>query len=54
VEDDLIINEDFRLLRVRQRVLVVSHHREGTLEEEYLAPEEGTKEEKLDVTHVEC
>ena len=53
MEDDLIINEDFILLRVRQRVLVVSHHREGTLEEEDLALEEGAKEEKSNVTHVE-
>jgi hypothetical protein len=38
---------------MKQRVLVASHHREGTLEEGYLAPEEGAEEEKSDVTHVE-
>jgi hypothetical protein len=37
---------------MKQRALAVSHHREETLVEGYLAPEEGVEEEKLDVIHV--
>jgi len=38
---------------VKQEVEVVDHHREETLVEEYLHPEEETEEEKFSVTHGE-